>query len=302
MSDEEYLEYIHNNDRSKHQLTSGAHDRYCTQIIRDKEEILLSALNSTTVDTSSNRYRLGPSTNNIFKCLLDEDAAAKRGESVSLPSSPTQNRNFLGTENVVRRKSDTNTLTDTAMATATADRPDRANLDDEYILTLKIDDLTSDLRDVSFYRIGRNAGAAADNENDDDDDDEDDKYEFADDSITDLSQLSSCESSPSPIKTIDFTSNYVQCKQLENETAMRLRKLLIGSTSKPFPGQWLRQCFNFCHISASRWRLVQIKVGVRSHRARYLSDHAGMKSIIVISFHRLVRFVRRHRGRRSVSR
>ena len=257
MSDEEYLEYIRNNDNSRHQLTSGAHDRYCHKILRDKEDVLLSALHSNddSLPPMSNSYRLGPSNNNIFKCLLsnDDDTANKYRESISMPSSPVENKSsFLSAESISRRKSDTFTDTKATSRNASAYASNQ-EIDDEYILTLKIDNLASDMEDISFYRIGPKHGIYESdqyhfNENLD-------KYELTE-STTDMSQLS--DNSASPVKVYDCSG--VQHYEVNTETSVALKRLLIGSENKYFPNQWLRQCFSFCHISASRWRLVQIKV------------------------------------------
>lgn len=257
MSDEEYLEYIRNNDNSRHQLTSGAHDRYCHKILREKEDVLLSALHPAddSLPPMSNRYRLGPSNNNIFKCLLPNTSENpnKFRESISMPSSPVENKtHFLSAESISRRKSDT--ITDTKVASRSASAyASNQEIDDEYILTLKIDNLASDMEDISFYRIGPKQGLYENdyypfNENLD-------KYELTE-STTDMSQLS--DNSSSPVKVYDSSS--VHHYEIDIETSIALKRLLIGSENKYFSNQWLRQCFSFCHISASRWRLVQMKV------------------------------------------
>lgn len=259
MSDEEYLEYIRNNDNSRHQLTSGAHDRYCHKILREKEDVLLSALNS--VDGSpppmNNSVRLGPTNNNIFKCLLSKTSenVNKYRESISMPSSPVENKqHFLSAESIVRRKSDTLSET-SATSRAVGACPSNEEINDEYILTLKIDNLASDMEDISFYRIGPKHDIEV-FENDCYPFNEHlDKYELTE-SATDLSQLS--DNSPSPVKVYNYSS--VKHYEVDIQTSIALKRLLIGSENKYFSNQWLRQCFSFCHISASRWRLVQIKV------------------------------------------
>lgn len=258
MSDEEYLEYIRNNDNSRHQLTSGAHDRYCHKILREKEDVLLSAL--TSINDSppplSNSVRLGPTNNNIFKCLLAKSSENlnKYRESISMPCSPLENKErFLSTENIARRKSDTISETSAANRTANACSCSQ-DIDDEYILTLKIDDLASDMEDISFYRIGPRHDIEV-YENDYSFNENLDKYELTE-SATDLSQLS--DNSSSPVKNYNYSC--VKHYEIDIETSIALKRLLIGSENKYFSNQWLRQCFSFCHISASRWRLVQMKV------------------------------------------
>lgn len=230
MSDEEYRKYVQRNDNSRHQSTRGAHDRYCNRILREKEGVLLSGLSSTeTLESPTNSFRFGPSNNNIFKCLLNQ-SENKHRESISMPSSPIDSRNSLGIENTSRRKSDT---------MADANCAGNMSMVDEYILTLKIDDLASTMDDISFYRIGPKLM----------------------DSPTDYSQLSdNCDYSP--VKIINYDSMSVQYREVDLQTSVNLKKLLIGSKNKQFPNQWMRQCFSFCHISASRWRLVQIKVNI----------------------------------------
>ncbi len=247
MSDEEYLEYIHKNDNSRHQLTSGAHDRYCQKILREKEEVLLSGLNSIEDDLPhTNSFRFGPANNNIFRPLLRE-AKKKYGESISMPSSPTENENFLRIENISRRKSDT--MADARDIDVIKD----PRHDDEYILTLKVDSLASDMKDISFYRIDPqqytgdscplNSSLG--------------KHEL-NQSMTSLSLQS--DSSNSSLSPVPANYNLIQFRELDLETSIRLRRLLVGPNYEYLPNQWLRQCFSFCHIPASRWRLVQIKV------------------------------------------
>lgn len=236
MSDEKFLEYIHNNDNSRHQLTSGAHDRYCNKILREKEEVLLSALEPLQDNgllTLKNEVRLGSLT----------DYTNQSRESVSTPSSPFVDKNFLYPENNFRRKSD---ASDNIKTTK------KQNTKDEYILTLKIDNLVSDMEDISFYRIGPKRFAnecCSLNENL--------NTRELSGSLNDLLQIND----NSELNTVN-NFNFVHYLKLDSVTNKYLRKLLIGSKSIYFSHQWLRQCFNFCHIPASRWRLVQIKVNI----------------------------------------
>lgn len=242
MSDEDFLEYIHQNDKSRHQLTSNAHDRYCHKIIRDKEEILLSSLNLRDLEHSSDdELQFGPSS--VYLDLLP-DKCSKYSESVSMPSSPIENKNFLRPQNIGRRKSDTEA--------GLRNSPIELKNDNEYILTLKIDNLAADVEDISFFRIGpkqqcpQQCSSTRESQG---------EYE-----ITALeTELSSTSDSLDATRQ-KMNPYFVQYREMTSDTCTALKKLLIGSASHSFFSQWFRQCFSFSHIPISRWQLVQVKV------------------------------------------
>lgn len=241
MSDEEFLEYIHQNDRSRHQLTSIAHDRYCHKIIKEKEEILLSSLNLKDLQEQSSDDDFHFGANGTFFDLLPPKN--KFSESVSMPSSPVENKNFLRPENITRRKSDTE-------AASPRNSPIEIKNDNEYILTLKIDNLAADVEDISFFRIGPKHQSPQECSSQG-------KYELTE-SKTDLSD---CEASNNLDATKEKMNQCsVQYREMTSDTCRALKKLLIGSASHSFFSQWFRQCFSFSHIPISRWQLVQVKV------------------------------------------
>lgn len=242
MSDEEFLEYIHQNDKSRHQLTSNAHDRYCHKIIRDKEEILLSSLNVKDSEHSSDDdFQFVPS--GVYLDLLPAKNNKYR-ESVSMPSSPSESKNFLRPENITRRKSDTEASPRNSLI--------ELKNDNEYILTLKIDNLAADVEDISFFRIGpkqqcpQECSSTRESQG---------EYELTE-STTDLPQVTNNLNAT----TQKMNQYFVQYKEVTSDTCTALKKLLIGSATYSFFSQWFRQCFSFSHIPISRWQLVQVKV------------------------------------------
>lgn len=251
MSDEEFLEYIHQNDKSRHQLTSRAHDRYCHKIIRDKEEVLLSALNvkDSSEESADDEFRFGSGSGDVFlEPTARRNGGILFGRSVSTPSSPVESRHLRApwSTPVGRRKSDTE-------ATGQSDRCSQPDVGSdgcgEYVLTLKIDDLASDVEDISFFRIGPKRPGSP------------------------ISPQNRCGNGLIDTGTPDAASpdgldatrhaNVTRYRELTGDTLTELKRLLVNSAAScTFFNRWFRQCFSFSHIPISRWQLVQAKVSL----------------------------------------